>query len=82
MLRVRARQPADRRQIASTWLKRQVAARLAFVGLVVLVAVCFALGAVGIAVGCLVLAAIAVVVQLERRRRWRQRGRLPGTIPW
>ncbi len=80
MSRVLVRHSADRRRVVSTWFKRRLAARLIFFGLVVLVAVCFAHGAVGIAIGGLVLVGIAVLVQFERRRR-RSLGRLSDTIP-
>jgi hypothetical protein len=52
-------------------------ARLAFIGLVVLAAVCLAFGPVGIGIGVVLLAGVGVLISLHRRRQWREAGRLP-----
>jgi Na+/melibiose symporter-like transporter len=75
---VLTRHSGDRRRFASAWFKRQIAARVIVTGCIVLVAVCFALGAVGIGIGIVVLAGIAVLVHFERQRRWRALGRPEG----
>jgi hypothetical protein len=68
----------DRRPLVSRWFKRQMAARLSVVGLIVVAAVCLAFGAVGVGVGLGVLAGLGVLIYLHQRRKWAGLGRVPG----
>jgi len=72
------RQLGDRRQFVSRRFKRQIAVRLTAVGLLVLAAVCLAFGAVGIGVGIGALTGIAVLIYVQRRRRWSEMSRIPS----
>ena len=77
MARVPTRHDPDRRRIASPRLKRRLMARMAFTGLIVLVAVSLAFGPVGIGLGVALVAGIGVLIHLARRRQSFEFGRLP-----
>jgi F0F1-type ATP synthase membrane subunit c/vacuolar-type H+-ATPase subunit K len=54
-------------------------ARLVIMGLIVFAAVCLAFGAVGVGIGIGMLAGIAVLLYLRRRRTWVELGQIPGS---